>query len=113
MTTPPQPGERPQAGKNGGHWFELHDAGGRVLAHRLIDDQLLDSVEVHSPDGNPQRLFGAMRDIVFEVLLPDHEAARTVALVGNPLGAPEMRRRKSTVLAAFQISPMEKADERK
>ena len=25
MITPPQPGDRPEAGKHGGHWFELRD----------------------------------------------------------------------------------------
>jgi hypothetical protein len=103
MTTPPQPGERPQAGKNGGHWFELRDERGSVLAHRLIDASVLNSVEVHSPKGPPQRLFGGMRNIVFEVLLPDMEGARTVTLVGNPLEPLDRRRERSTDLATFDL----------
>ena len=62
MITPPQPGERPEAGKHGGQWFELRDANNRVLAHRLINPSLLNSVEVHSPDGKIRREFGAIRD---------------------------------------------------
>jgi hypothetical protein len=103
MTTPPQPGERPQAGNNGGHWFELRDERGAVLAHRLIDASVLNSVEVHSPKGPPKRLFGGMRNIVFEVLLPDMEGARTVTLVGNPLEPLDRRRERSTDLATFDL----------
>jgi hypothetical protein len=98
MITPPQVGERPEAGKHAGHWFELRDGRGRALAHRLIDPSLLDSVEVHSPDGNIQREFGAMRSGVFEVLLPDLDAARSVALVGNPL------RRSRTAVGGYEPS---------
>lgn len=85
MITPPQPGLRPAAGTNGGHWFELRDDSGRVLAHRLIDPNVLDSVEVHSPDGTINREFGATRTGVFEVLLPDIEEANRAVLVGTPL----------------------------
>ena len=105
MTTPPQPGERPRPGRNGGHWFELREETGDVLAHRLIDDFVLNSVEVHSPEGPPQRLFGGMRNIVFEVLLPDLEGARTVTLVGNPLEPLEGRMKLSTELATFELFP--------
>ncbi|MBN1209677.1 MAG: hypothetical protein JXB05_32815 [Myxococcaceae bacterium] len=108
MITPPQPGEKPESGKHGGHWFELRDDQGRALAHRLIDSSLLDSVEVHSPDGNIQREFGAMRSGVFEVLLPDLDAARTVVLVGNPLRRSRTdasRKEPSSNLASFELSP--------
>ena len=71
MITPPQPGERPEAGKHGGQWLELRNGDNGVLAHRLIDQSLFNSVEVHSPDGKIRREFGPPRDITFEVLLPD------------------------------------------
>jgi hypothetical protein len=112
MTTPPQPGERPQAGRHGGHWFELREERGGVLAHRLIDDSVLNSVEVHSPEGPPHRLFGGMRDIVFEVLLPDMEGARTVTLVGNPLDPRERRWEPSTELATFELFPRHREENR-
>jgi len=106
MITPPQPGERPEAGKHGGHWFELRDGSGRVLAHRLIDPSLLNSVEVHSPDGRIQREFGAMRSGVFEVLLPDVSEASTAALVGNPLEpsrTADARAESSGDIATFEL----------
>ena len=85
MITPLQPGERPEAGKHGGQWFELRDANNRVLAHRLINPSLLNSVEVHSPDGKIRREFGAIREGVLEVLLPDTDQARFVVLMGDAL----------------------------
>lgn len=106
MITPPQPGERPQAGTHGGHWFELRDGSGRALAHRLIDPSMLDSVEVHSPDGRIEREFGAMRSGVFEVLLPDMGEARTAVLVGNPLRrsrARTARAQSSGDIATFEL----------
>jgi hypothetical protein len=115
MITPPQPGERPEAGKHGGHWFELRDGRGRALAHRLIDASLLDSVEVHAPDGNIQREFGATRSGVFEVLLPDLDSARSVALVGNPLRrsrAAPSREEPSSDIASFDLSPYRRGGNR-
>jgi len=110
MITPPQPGERPEAGRHGGHWFELRDGGGRVLAHRLIDPSLLNSVEVHSPDGHIRREFGAMRSGVFEVLLPDVSEARTAVLVGNPLKPSRTggaRAKSSGDIATFELTGRE------
>jgi hypothetical protein len=112
MTTPPQPGERPEAGRHGGHWFELREEKGGVLAHRLIDASVLNSVEVHSPEGPPHRLFGGMRNIVFEVLLPDMEGARTVTLVGNPLEPRERRWEPSAELATFELFPRHREENR-
>src|SRR3954465_6744868 len=83
MITPPQPGERPEAGKHGGHWIELHDDKGTVLAHRLLDPSMLDSVEVHDESGKIERRFGAPREGVFEVLLPDVAGGRHAVLVGS------------------------------
>jgi len=85
MITPPQPGERPQVGKHGGFWLEMRDGHNHVLAHRLIDPTLLNSVEVHAPGGKIERKFGEAEDSIFEILLPDEEGARTVALIGEPL----------------------------
>jgi hypothetical protein len=85
MITPPQPGPPPEAGVNGGHWFELRDADGAVPAYRLIDSNLLNSAEVHSPDRTISRAFGAITTGVFEVLLPDIGEAREAVLVGDPL----------------------------
>ena len=51
MICPPSVGERPQAGKHGGFWMELRDGDDRVLFHRVLNNPLGDSVEVHSPDG--------------------------------------------------------------
>lgn len=83
MITPPQPGERPEIGKNGGSWMELRGSRGRVLAHRLIDASLLHSAEVHEADGTIHRHFGNPQGI-FEVLLPDVDTAREAVLVGTP-----------------------------
>jgi hypothetical protein len=108
MITPPQPGERPEAGRNGGHWFELRDGRGRVLAHRLIDPSVLNSVEVHSPDGRIQREFGAIKSGVFEVLLPDVDGAHTAVLVGDPLKPSRTgpgRAESSGDVATFELFP--------
>ena len=93
MITPPQPGETPEAGKHGGQWFELRNGENRVLAHRLIDQSLFNSVEVHSPDGKIRREFGPPRDTTFEVLLPDVDDARFAVLMGEAI-APTPHRRQ-------------------
>src|SRR5713226_3304661 len=71
MICPPSVGERPQAGRHGGYWMELHDAEDRVLFHRLLHAPLGDSVEVHSPDGKIRRVSGKPGENIFEVLVPD------------------------------------------
>jgi hypothetical protein len=115
MITPPQPGERPVAGTHSGHWFELRDAENRVLAHRLIDDTLLNSVEVHSPDGKIQRVFGELRDTTFEVLLPDVDGARFAVFVGDPIAPTktpaaqaDARRARSGEITRFDLSQVRK-----
>ena len=85
MITPPQVGERPEAGKHGGFWIELQDAKKRVIAHRVLNPTLLNSVEVHSPDGTIERHFGALREGFFEVLLPDDSKAKSAVLIGDRL----------------------------
>ncbi|HVH57827.1 MAG TPA: hypothetical protein VM791_16300 [Vicinamibacterales bacterium] len=115
MITPPQPGERPEAGKHGGQWFELRDGDNHVLAHRLIDRSLLNSVEVHSPDGKIQREFGEPRETTFEVLLPDIDDARFAVLMGDPItpsrtgaGQTDATRARSGEIARFDLSQVRK-----
>jgi hypothetical protein len=107
MITPPQVGERPNAATHGGFWIELQDAKKRVLAHRLIDPSLLDSVAVHSPDGSIERTFGEPRDGVFEVLLPDDDNAASAVLIGIPRAVTERAARAgdpaSSELARFDL----------
>ena len=85
MICPPSVGERPEVGKHGGFWMELRDLKDRVLFHRVLNNPLGDSVEVHSPDGKIERVFGAVKENVFEVLLPDDSKARTIVLIGESL----------------------------
>ena len=106
MIAPPQVGERPEAGKHGGFWIELRDAENGVLTHRLIGPTQLNSVEVHSPDGKIEREFGEVKESVFEVLLPDVQAAKSIALMGDPLGRVKgkaARAETSGELARFEI----------
>lgn len=95
MITPPSPGAPPEIGTHGGFWVELRDANDRALFHRVLHVPLGDSVEVYSPDGTIRREFGPTSETTFEVLVPDYDDARTVALVGEYLDAEEFRRRKS------------------
>jgi hypothetical protein len=81
---PPAPGEPPQAGEHGGFWMELRDDRDRVLAHRVLADPLVQSVEVFSPAGTIRREFGTVPEAVFEVMLPAEPEATSVALVGEP-----------------------------
>jgi len=83
MICPPSTGETPEAGKHGGFWIELRDTNDRPLFHRVLNSPLADSVEVFEPDGTIKREFGPAGDRIFEVLLPDHEEAGSVALMGE------------------------------
>jgi len=105
MICPPSIGQRPEAGKHGGFWMELRDANDRVLFHRFLSNPLGDSVEVHSPDGKIQRIFGDTRENIFEVLLPDDRNARTIVLMGESLIPVTSRREK--VAAARELSTFE------
>ena len=91
MICPPAVGERPEAGRHSGFWMELRDANDRVLFHRELDFPLGDSVEVHSPEGQIRRVFGAPRENVFEVLVPDDGGARSIALMGESLDPAELQ----------------------
>jgi hypothetical protein len=107
MICPPSIGERPVAGKNGGFWMELRDRNDHVLFHRVLNNPLGDSVEVHSPDGKIERITGEpSRDNVFEVLLPDADDASTIVLMGEslePLTARKQRAAASRELARFEV----------
>lgn len=95
MIAPPQVGERPEAGVHGGFWMEVRDSKDRPLFHRLIDPTLLNSVEVHDPGHKIERHFGEVRDQVFEIVVPDDEAAASAVLLGDPLIAPKGRRKRA------------------
>jgi hypothetical protein len=106
MICPPSVGERPEAEKHGGFWMELRDAGDRVLFNRVLHSPLGDSVEVHSPDGKIQRVFGDLKENVFEVLLPDVSNAKTVVLMGESLEPVTLREREvgpARELARFDV----------
>lgn len=85
MICPPSIGERPKAGLNGGFWIELRDKKDHVLFHRVLSNPLGNSVEVHSPDGKIQRVFGVAKESSFEVLLPDYAEAKTIIFLGESL----------------------------
>lgn len=111
MICPPSVGERPAAGKHGGFWLELRDAKERVLFHRLLDNPLADSVEVHSPDGKIRREFGEVKESIFEVLLPDDAGARHITLMGEYLDPAKARKapgQRSSELARFDVPRNEK-----
>lgn len=91
MICPPSVGERPEAGRHSGFWMELRDANDRTLFHRLLHSPLGDSVEVHSPDGQIRREFGAPRENVFQALVPDDGAAQSIALMGESLDPAELQ----------------------
>jgi hypothetical protein len=105
MICPPSVGERPEAGRHCGFWMQLQDAHGRVLFHRLLHAPLGHSVEVHSPDGKIQRVFGAPADTVFEVLVPDDPDAVSIVMMGEVLDAKTGRAKEggSRELKRFDI----------
>jgi hypothetical protein len=102
MICPPSVGERPETGRNGGFWMELRDTNNRILFHRILDNPLGDSVEVHSPDGKIQRVFGAVKENVFEVLLPDDSQAKTIAFIGESMEPATVRQEQ--VAAARELA---------
>jgi hypothetical protein len=102
MICPASIGELPQAGRNGGFWIELRDESDRVLFHRVLDNPLGDSVEVHSPDGKIRRVFGDVKENMFEVLIPDDSKGKTLALMGESLEPVTLR--KEQVAAARELA---------
>lgn len=106
MICPPFTGNRPQAGVNGGFWVELRDKREKALFHRVVNNPLGNSVEVHSPDGKIQREFGDARVNIFEVLVPDYDQAATIALFGESL-EPDLKAQEkmaSRELANFKVT---------
>jgi hypothetical protein len=83
MILPPQVGERPEAGRHGGYWMEVHDDGDNALFHHLLHQPFGNSVEVHSPEGKIERVFGEPADGIFEVVVPDDPQARDLVLMGQ------------------------------
>jgi hypothetical protein len=79
IATPPQPDQT-------GYWFEVRDAGGRVLYHRPLHSPIRLDVEAFSPDVTQSiaRVPVASREGRFTVLIPDIVGARTFALHGPP-----------------------------
>jgi len=114
MICPPSIGERPEARKHGGFWMELRDASDRVLFYSLLHSPLGDSVEVYSPDGKIRREFGAVKESVFEVLLPDDTEARSIVLIGEYLDSARAREERAggaRELAQFDVPEGEKGSE--
>ena len=106
MICPPSIGEIPQVGKHGGFWMELHDARNRVLFHRVLNNPLGDSVEIHSSDGKVERVFGAPEENVFDVLLPDDRRSKTIVFIGDSLEPYTDRKEQPTAareLARFDV----------
>jgi hypothetical protein len=106
MIAPPSVGDLPQAGTHGGYWIELRDANDRVVCHRVLHNPLRDSAEVHSPDGQIERVFGDSSESTFEVLLPDEATAKTIAVMGESLLARKSQQRSASAtgeLARFPV----------
>ncbi len=103
MICPPSVGERPQAGINGGFWIELRDSKDNVIFHRVLNNPLGDSIEVHSQDGNIKRIFGDVKENVFDVLLPDINKSKTIVLMGESL-EPSIVRKEKTGLGAKELA---------
>lgn len=85
MICPPAVGQTPEVGRNAGFWMELQDDATTPLFHRPLNEPMANSVEVHSPDGKIERVFGPPQDGIFEVLVPDDPRARDLVLMGRPV----------------------------
>jgi hypothetical protein len=83
---------------------EVRDEADTVLFHRVLHDPLRTSVEVPGRRV-PRRAFGAAAGAIFEVLVPDDPAARTVVVVGDPPTAPGAPPALSRELARFDLVP--------
>ena len=106
MICPPSFGERPKIGEHGNFWMELRDEKNLVLFHRILHSPIRNSIEVHSPDGKIERVFGEPTDNVFEVLLPDLQNAKSVVLIGESLDVKltkDRKEQKTKELAQFEI----------
>jgi hypothetical protein len=112
MICPPQIGELPDMQRNGGFWLELRGADKKAFFHRVLTNQLGNSVEVHSPDGKIERVFGEVEDHVFQVLDPDVPESKKAVLIGDPpdkeaadeKGKSRKKSRGARELASFKLS---------
>lgn len=95
MICPPTIGERPQAGTNSGFWIELCDKKNKAIFHRLLDHPFHNAVTLHSPDGKIRRVLGEAEDHIFEVLLPDMPAAKSVVIIGENIDLKQSKNQKS------------------
>jgi hypothetical protein len=84
---PPMIGDPPEEGRHSGEWIQIHDADGRQLFTRLLNDPLRTRVEVHDPDTGPYIVTGPPGQGTFDVLVPDLPGAAAVVLYASP--APE------------------------
>lgn len=114
MITPPSVGERPEIGTNGGYWVELRNGQDAVIFHRVLTAPLLHSVELFAPDGTIERAFGESAESRFEVLIPDRDDGRSIALIGESLTPSKSSRKKAAEtreLAQFSLVDDEKESE--
>jgi hypothetical protein len=86
-TFPSAPVEEDWTTRFSGFWYELQDAEGRTLYRRATESPLQATVEV--PTGDPAQPFTRQqRDHPqghFVLVVPETEAAESVALFGGPL----------------------------
>ncbi|MFT5823430.1 MAG: hypothetical protein ACI8ZM_004691 [Crocinitomix sp.] len=106
MICPPSFGDKPEIGKHSDFWMELCDSDDKVLFFRHIHEPIGNSVTVHSADGKIHREFGEGNESIFEVLVPEHDKAASILLIGESLKAGserEMITGGSKELARFDI----------
>jgi len=85
MIAPPAVTAPPEK-DHSGYWFEVRDADGTLLYHRVLHDPIRIDVEVFADDPKQTitRIPIAEPRGEFEVLVPDVPAARTFVLWGPP-----------------------------
>ena len=68
-----------------GHWFEVHDASGRVIYRRNTHDLM--PVDVEAPSGDPERPFTRAkteRRGTFVLTIPNVSQAQSIVLFASP-----------------------------
>jgi hypothetical protein len=82
MITPPAVTPPPREGA-AGFWFEVRDANGQLLFHRVLHDPMPQDLESFSEDGQTITRHPRPRERgTFEVLVPDVPGAQSFALWG-------------------------------
>ena len=108
MIAPPQVTPPPEKEQTG-YWFEVRDANGALLYHRVLHDPIRIDVEVFADDTRQTitRVPIAEPRGEFEALVPDFPSARTFALWGPP---PDARDRAvpSRVLLSVDFDELRK-----